>query len=161
MTGSKRGFVRRAPGLWTWMEVRDALVDAAAFWRRSPGGGTSPFANDGPWQLMERESRRGDWDARGVDGTSSDVPLRPLPLSPEQVGRRDAASEWLALIEEPADRRIVVIAVGYLASGRARVPWRRIKRRLGVPLGEGGLQRRYERAITEICEALNGAEIRR
>lgn len=149
------------PVFWTFDLVRDALAETISLWARSPGGGVSPFATDGPWKLMVRDIMAGDYDARGGDGTSSDVALRPLPLTRDQVARRDAQSEWLSFIDKPEDRRLVVAAVAYLAKGHARVPWRRIKHRLGIPFGEHGLRKRFERAISAICQALNGAEIRR
>jgi len=145
---------------WTFEAVRDALVDAAALWARSPGGGRWPFASDGPWHLMTRERSAGDYDARGGDGVSSDVPLKPLPLSCEEVARRDAVSEWLRAIEKPEDRRLVIMACDYLARGYSRVPWGKIKRRMGVAFGKDGLRRRHDRAISEVSKALNAGVLR-
>lgn len=150
-----------AEGIWTFAMVRDALVDTMLLWRRSPGDGVWPFASDAPWHLMVRETGKGDYDARGGDGVSSDVAIRPLPLTREEVAARDERSAWLLHIPAEDDRRLVIMALTYLAAGRQRVPWRRIKRRLRVPFGEYGLRRRYERALSVICQALNGAEIRR
>ena len=150
-----------ADGVWTFAAVRDALVETVVLWRRSPGDGVWPFASDGPWHLMVREIAKGDYDARGGDGTSSDVTLRPLPLTRDEVAVRDARSAWLLHIPAADDRRLVIMALATLATGRQRIPWRQIKRRMGVAFGEDGLRRRYERAITAICERLNGAEIRR
>lgn len=140
---------------WTFDAVRDALVDAAALWARSPGGGHWPFASDGPWHLMTRERAAGDYDARGGEGVSSDVPIRPLPLSRDEVARRDGVSEWLRAIDKPEDRRLVALACGYLARGHGRVPWGQIKRKLGVAFGKDGLRRRFERAVSQIAKALN------
>lgn len=161
--GARPRFSERAgdPEFWTWELVRDALVEVADLWRRSPGMGGSPFATDGPWHLMERDSQAGDYDARGGEGKSSDVPLRPLPLGCEEVDRRDRVSGWLGFIAEPRDRKLVVLAVGQLAAGRRNISWRRIRERFGIARGEFGLRKRYEKAITQIVEALNGAEIRR
>lgn len=145
---------------WTFDLVRDALVDAAALWRRSPGGGAWPFATDGPWHLMTRDQNAGDWDARGVDRTSSEVPLRPLPLTRDEVARRDAVSEWIALIPAADDRRLVWIACDYLAAGHARVPWGKVKRRMRVKFGEHGLRRRFGRALAHVAQALNGGNSR-
>ena len=58
---------------WTFDLVREALVEVLDMWRRSPGDGRSPFATDGPWHLMTRETDAGDYDARGGFGSSSDV----------------------------------------------------------------------------------------
>lgn len=147
--------------IWSFNMVRDELVEAMRLWRRSPGDGASPFATDGPWHLMLRDVNVGDYDARGGDGTSSDVALRPLPLTRDEVARRDAVSEWLRFIEKAEDRKLVVLAVGWLERGRTTVPWRKIRRVLGIPFGEHGLRKRYERAINAICIGLNGAELRR
>ena len=161
--GARRRFAEESdePEFWTWDMVRDALVETAQLWRRSPGMGGSPFATDAPFHLMTREEHRGDWDARGLGGKSSDVPIRPSPLDCAEVDRRDRVSRWLGLIKDVADRRLVVMAIDQLASGRRNISWRKIRKRLGIPHGEFGLRKRFERAITEIVEALNGAEIRR
>lgn len=148
-------------GVWTFAAVRDALVETVVLWRRSPGDGVWPFASDGPWHLMVREIAKGDYDARGGDGTSSDVTLRPLPLTREEVAVRDRRSAWLLHIPAADDRRLVIAVCGALASGYTRPPWAKLKRRFGIRLGQGGLERRYSKAITAICECLNGAEIRR
>lgn len=164
---SRSGAARRhadryeEPEWWTFELVRDALVDASDLWWRSPGGVGAAYANDGPWRLMLREGNHGDYDARGGDGVSSDVPLRPLPLSTVEVARRDRVSDWLGLIDSPDDRRIVVAAIGHLARGRSRVPWRQIKHQLGIRFGEDGLRKRFERALSAIAVSLNTAGKRR
>ena len=149
------------PEWWTYNLVKERLVEAWLLWRRSPGGGRPPFATDGPWmQMMSRDEASGDYDARGTDGTSSDVALRAEPLGLAEVAERDRVSEWLRFIDKPADRRLVVIAVSYLASGRSTVPWRHIKHRLRIRFGEAGLRKRFDRALRAICEGLNAAENR-
>ena len=135
--------------------VREAMVEAMALWRRTPGGGCYPFAKDAPWNLMTREDRAGDYDARGTDGASSDVPLRPLPLTRAEVADRDRVSEWLQFIDREGDRVLVNCAHWYLAQGESRVPWKRIRLELGLPIGEGGLARRYSRALFAVCKRLN------
>ena len=146
---------------WTFEAVQEALVEAVGLWRRSPGSGASPFATDGPWQWMVREGAKGDYDARGGFDTSSDVPLRPLPLTRDEVAKRDAVSEWLGFVGAAQDRKLVVMATEYLARGRQRVPWRTIKHRMGIKFGEGGLKKRYDKSLFAIAAALNGAEISR
>lgn len=137
----------------TFAEVEARLVAAIELWRRSPGGGRWPFASDAPWHLMTRETRLGDYDARGGDLEAP--PPRMLPLSIAEVAMRDQASAWLALIDE-RDRRLVVLAVTELARGAQRVPWNKLRRAMGLMLGAGGLARRYERAIGGVCRAVNG-----
>lgn len=140
---------------WTFALVRDALADAMALWRRSPGEARTPYASDGPWHLMLREMEAGDYDARGGFETSSDVVLRPLPLGREEVAYRDRVSEWLVHVTKPEDRRLLAIACGYYAAGYQQVPWRKIKHALAIPRGEAGLRKRFERAIAAIAGALN------
>ena len=146
---------------WTFDLVRQALTETIELWRRSPGDGRSPFATDGPWHLMTRSDAAGDYDARGGFDTSSDVAMRPLPLSRAEVGQRDQVSEWLRHVGKPEDARLVVLACSYYARGYQQVPWRKIRRRMGVDRGEFGLRKRFERAVGAIAEALNAAEIRR
>lgn len=143
---------------WVYDEVQDELVGAMWLWRRSPGGGAWPFAGDGPWHLMQRSLADGDYDARGGDLTSSETPLPLTPLSCSEVERRDMVSEWLAAVPVD-DRAIVVAAVTALAFGHGRVPWRRIKHRLGIRFGEDGLRRRFERSICLLCRMINRGEV--
>ena len=59
-----------------------------------------------------------------------------------------------------ADRRLVVLVLVCLAKGDKKVPWLKLKRRLGVPFGADGLRMRYSRAITQVAKTLNSAENR-
>ncbi|MGD9470625.1 MAG: hypothetical protein AB7G24_00840 [Novosphingobium sp.] len=145
--------------IWTYVDVKAALVECAVLWLRSPGGGRWPFAADGPWCLIQREAW--EYDARGGDGASADVPIRPLPLTRDQVALRDERSEWLLLIEDDADRRLVEMALIYLAKGRANVPWAKVKRRMGLRFGVAGLKKRFAASLSAICKSLNAAEMRR
>lgn len=140
---------------WTFAQVRDALADAMALWRRSPGDGRSPYATDGPWHLIMREVDAGDYDARGGFETSGEVDLRPLPLTRAEVAFRDRVSEWMRHVAKAEDRRLLAVACGFYASGYSQVPWRRIKHALAIPRGEAGLRKRFERAVHAIAVALN------
>jgi len=145
---------------WTFDLVRDVLVETAALWVRSPGDGRSPFAADGPWHLMQRELDAGDYDARGGFDGSSAVSLRPLPLSREDVERRDLVSEWLLLVPDAFDRRLLAECLHWYAEGYRQLPWVRIMRRMGVRRGQEGLKKRWQRAVSAIAVALNTAENR-
>jgi len=145
---------------WTFDLVREALVEATELWRRSPGSGRWPFASDGPWHLMSREGQAGDYDARGGDGKSSDVPMRPLPLRREEVDRRDVVSEWIRFVPKPEDRRLLAVCLDCYARGYKQLPWGQIKRFMKVERGEAGLRKRFERAIGAIAKSLNTAEKR-
>lgn len=143
---------------WTFDLVRDVLVETAGLWARSPGVGRSPFATDGPWALMLREAAAGDYDARGGFDGSSAVSLRPLPLSREDVERRDRVSEWVLLVPDPFDRRLMAACLAWYARGYKALPWRRIMRQLGVERGQEGLKKRWRKAVSAIAVALNTAE---
>lgn len=143
---------------WTFDLVREALVDAMRLWHRSPGEGRWPFASDGPWHLMTRDLHAGDYDARGGFDGSSDVALHPLPLTREEVARRDAISEWLQFVPATDDRILVSLCCHYYARGYRQLPWGKIKRRMKVERGKGGLRKRFERAIGVIATDLNTAE---
>lgn len=143
---------------WTFDLVREALVETAVLWRRSPGGGRWPFASDGPWHLMSREAF--DYDARGGFDTSSDVALRPLPLDQDEVAWRDLVSEWIMIVPAADDRRLLALCLDFYARGYRQLPWRRIKRAMGIAHGEAGLRKRFERAVGAIAQGLNAAENR-
>lgn len=146
---------------WTFDLVREALVEAAMLWRRSPGSGRWPFASDGPWHLMSRDVNAGDYDARGGFDTSSDVAVRPLPLSRAEVDQRDRVTEWLMLLRSEEDRRLLAICLDHHARGWKQLPWvDRIMPMLGMRRGKDGLAKRYRAALRAIAEALNAAEIR-
>jgi hypothetical protein len=134
---------------WTFDMVEERLVEAVHLWRRSPGGGRSPFATDGPWQLVKAEFYGPDVD--------KDAPIRPLPLRRREVAKRDEVSAWLLFVPE-RDRRLVVLAVTALASGFGQVPWMRLRKPMSVTLGADGLRMRYGRAIHTICKRLNGGK---
>lgn len=143
-------------GYWTFEEVQARLVEALQFQWHMPGDGGSPFASDGPWHLIVR-----DWAdtlAMIEGGQSTDATLR-IPLSREQISRMYEALGWLVHAPD-GDGRLVVMAIRNLATGRKTVPWTKLLRPMGVKHGAHGLRKRYSRAITAICEALNAAEMR-
>lgn len=145
---------------WTFDLVREALIEAAVLWRRSPGSGRWPFASDGPWHLMSRDAQS-DYDARGGFDTSSDVALRPLPLARVEVDQRNRISEWVLLVPEADDRRLLGVCLEFHARGYTQLPWAKVMGKIGVRRGKDGLQKRYRRALSVIAEALNTAEIRK
>ena len=118
---------------WSFEAVEQAMIDAVLLWRRSPGGGRWPFASDGPWHLLTRETRAGDYDARGGDGDQADAP-RPLPLSRAEVEVRDSVSSWLEIVGE-RDRRLVALGIEEQARTGRRIDWMRMRGKMGVPLG--------------------------
>lgn len=135
---------------WTFADVEERLVEAMQFQWRTESGRWA-FASDGPWHLIVRDWW--DWAAH------EDKPVPRIPLSREQLARMEEASAWLALAPE-RDRKLVVLAIMSLAAGRKVVPWRALLKPMRLVLGADGLRKRYSRAITCICEALNAAETR-
>lgn len=134
--------------------VEEALVDAFVLWRRTPGEGRWPFASDGPWHLVQRSTMAGDYDARGGD-LDEEIEASPLPLTREEVERRDRVTGWIDLVPDAEDRRLIGMALRALAGGADRVPWKRIMKQMGLTRGRDGLRKRYSRAITVICQTLN------
>jgi hypothetical protein len=143
---------------WTFDLVREALVEATVLWRRSPGDGRWPFASDGPWHLMSGEA--GDYDARGGFDTSSDVAVRPMPLSREEVDQRDMVSEWVMLVPAAADRQLLALCLEFHARGYTQLPWAKIMHRMGVSRGKDGIAKRYRAALRAIAVGLNSADFR-
>lgn len=145
---------------WTFEDVQERLVEAVRLWWRTPGGGTSPFATDGPWHLVRDDgSAQAAWDERVNNHKMGHQPRpRPLPLSMEEVDERDEASEWIRFVPE-RDKRLVVLALTQLATGR-QVKWSRIRMQLTAEISPRGLGQRYSRAISAIARALNSADFR-
>lgn len=133
-------------GFWSYEAVEAALLECAELWARSPGGGTSPWASDGPWELSARELYGPDAD--------KDAPLPRRALSRAEVAHRDAVGEWLALVEDEEARRLVSCVVWQRARSGGRADWKRVQRLLGAPIGRDGLRRRYERAIGALAQRL-------
>jgi hypothetical protein len=145
--------VMEGSAYWSFADVEARLVEAMRFWWHVEGAGW-PFASDGPWHLIAAD-KTWDWDM----DRRPDVRVPKLPLSRAQMERRDEATGWLRHAPE-RDRKLVVLAVTALAAGRKVVPWRALLRPMGLSLGAHGLRKRYSRAVTCICEALNTAETR-
>ena len=182
--GSEAGRVEIEPSIsgshdfWTFEAVEERLVEAMLLWRRSPGGGRWPFAGDGPWALITRRVRMAEGIPSALKPSEQHELVQAFlreddeaetrqwhgrdrrgALTRDEVARRDEASEWLRLVPE-ADRDLVVLALGFLASGQKRVPWMRLRRPLGVKFGADGLRKRYHRALAGVAERLNAADFR-
>lgn len=142
---------------WTWQAVEDRLVEAMRCWRRSPDA-EARFAIGGrissAWQHYAPSRRDlALWDM--LLELQAPTP-RALPLSRAEVADMLEASDWLRLVRED-DRRLVVIALGILASGAAAVPWMKLKRTMNIAYGADGLRKRYSRALTDVAKALEKA----
>jgi hypothetical protein len=135
----------------TAIDVQAALVEAMDLWRRTPAAMKLDVKTSGIWAQMLQRTDDGDHDGRGAD--MIEPTPRPLPLSRDEVWRRDAITEWYLDIPKADDRRLVAAAVGYLYRGYQRVPWLKIKHRMGIKFGTDGLRKRYSKAIFAICQA--------
>lgn len=135
----------------TAIAVQGALVDCLDLWRRTPVSLKLDMKTSGIWSQMLQRIEPGDVDGRGVD--MIEPTPRPLPLSRDEVWRRDVITDWYLDIPKPEDRRLVAVAVGYLYRGYQRVPWLKVKHQMGIRFGAEGLRKRYAKAIFAICEA--------
>ncbi len=145
------------PEGWTYAVVEERLVEAMQLWRRSPDRERAWLSVRAIWPEITREWALGDYDARGYLGTSSDVPLKPLPIARAEMARMEEAGTWIGRFVPERDRRLVCVALGFKASDR-RVPWLRLRQMMGVSFGAAGLSRRYERAIAAVVRGLDRAE---
>lgn len=130
----------------SFADIEARLVDTMHLWWRMPGGGRSPYASDGPWELI-----RAEWG----DYADADARPRMPPLSRADIAAMQEASEWLLWVSE-RDRRLVTLAIAALATGAKQVPWKRLLRPMGLQRGADGLRMRYGRAISSIAARLNG-----
>lgn len=133
----------------TFAEVEQAMVETIELWRRSPGSGRgSPWASDAPWDL-------GDQPLYGPD-VDKDAPVRPAPLSVDEVAIRDARSAWGELLSDERSRRLLWLAVNQMArTGHKRPGFKELLRPMGVAHGADGLRKRYNRAVYAIASHLN------
>lgn len=150
---SIRGRERFGPGFLSAADVEERLVEAMCLWRRAPDRERGWLNVRAYWPDIRRA------EFIRIVGNELDWPeekpeARTPPLSRAEVAAMTEASDWLALVDE-RDRKLVALAVSYLAKGHARVPWLRIKRLVGVAFGADGLRKRYGRALTAIANEVN------
>lgn len=132
---------------WTFEAVQERLVEALTLWRRAPDRERGWLHVKAYWPEMRRHHHYGDY-------ADAEATPRALPLSRADVARMTEAAEWLAFVPE-RDRRLVVLALSEFAGGASQVSWSRLKRAMDIQFGVHGLRKRYSRAITGICTALN------
>lgn len=148
--GSRKG----AP-LLTFHDLEDRLVEALCICWRDDNRERGWQHVKSAWPEIMREDDRGDYDARGGDATSSDVAIRPASLTRQDVADMEEAFGWLDAVD-PADRRLIGLAINQLARGKREVSWIKMLRPMGLTRGSEGLRMRYGRAMTAICNAVNG-----
>lgn len=151
---SDDGRVGSGATFYTFDMVQEELVEGMLLWRRAPDRERAWQSVRSFWPEIKRAQWWGDGDGELNLAPEERPEPRPLPLTRRQVADMERIGEWLGFVPE-ADRRLVVFALAALASGRARIPWLRLRRPLGVKLGADGLRKRYGAAIAGICAALN------
>lgn len=156
ISSSQNGSEATEPVFHTFDLVEEALIDAMLLWRRAPDRERAWHTVRSLWPDT-RESEH--WTlALGGELTirPEDKPEpRPLPLTRDEVAEMNRVGEWLGLVPEQ-DRKVVVLAVLALASGKTRVPWSRLLKPMGLKRGAGALAQRYERAVGYLTMRLNG-----
>lgn len=128
----------------SWQEIEVRLEEAAITLRRLPDPpGSGPKGAGSSWPEYVREARHayGYQEAR----------MRVVPTA-RQVSEMDEALDWLRLLSDPLDRRIVWMRV---AGSR----WRTIASRLGVP--RTSAHRRYGAALLTLERAISRGGARR
>jgi hypothetical protein len=142
-------------GTLSFYDVEDRLVEAMLTCWRYPDRERGWQRIRSAWPEISREVDAGDYDARGGDGSSSDVALRPASQTRVEVAEMEEAFGWLDAIA-PDDRKLVGLAIVQLARGKREVSWTDMMARMGVTRGADGLRMRYGRAINAICVAQSG-----
>jgi hypothetical protein len=156
-------------GLLSWKEVEEQMVAAVRMLRRLPSGGRWPFASDGPWHLITREARAGQWDGWRQEIEAAEVRelrnvARTVPLTAEEVDWMEGRLAWLLAVPE-RDRALVATALTHHAFAGSRIRWAAIRAQLAanrnwreVAGSDRGLGQRYARAIARIAAWLNGSD---
>lgn len=139
----------------TFADVEDRLVEAMLTCWRYPDRERGWQRIRSAWPEISRDVFAGDYDARGGDGSSSDVAIRPASQTRAEVAEMEEAFGWLDAIA-PDDRKLVGLAIIQLARGKREVPWADLLRRMGLDRGADGLRMRYGRALHAICVAQSG-----
>ncbi|MBM3927381.1 MAG: hypothetical protein FJ335_02835 [Sphingomonadales bacterium] len=142
----------------TFDQVEERLIEAMLVCWRSPDRERGWLRVRSLWPEVMRETSAGDYDARGGEGTSSDVALRPAALTRREVADMEEAFGWLSAVQG-ADRKIIGLAITALARGDKQVPWSRLLRPMGLTRGTDGLRKRYTRAMSRVTQAANAAEM--
>lgn len=142
-------------GVLTFCDVEDRLVEAMLTCWRYPDRERGWQRIRSAWPEISRDVWAGDYDARGGEGSSSDVALRAAAQTRAEVAEMDEAFGWLDAIS-PEDRKLVGLAIVQLARGRREVSWIKMLDRIGMDHGADGLRMRYARVINAICLRQNG-----
>lgn len=158
-SGEKPEGCRKGAVFLSFDDVQERLVEAMITCWRSPDRERGWQQVRSNWPEALREMAVGDYDARGGDGSSSDVALRPASQTRVEIAEMEEAFAWVAALPED-DRRIVGLVVAQLARGRREVSWAKLLRRMGRTRGADGLRKQYGRAINAIAVRESGGNPR-
>ena len=150
---------RKGADFLTFAVVEERLVEAMITCWRTPDRERGWLRVRSAWPEVQRELGAGDYDARGGDGKSSDVALRPASQTRAEVTEMEEAFGWVAALS-PDDRRLVGLVIVQLARGRREVSWVALLKQLGLGRGADGLRKRYGRAIHSIAVRESGGNPR-
>ena len=141
----------------SWQDVEARLVEAARV-LRDHRGEPSAWAGDAPWHLSRDGGTVADYWVERLGllalGEAAPPPRMRPPVDRDAIARAEEAGAWLRFVAADGDRRLVCLAVGHLSRGGSQVPWRRLLGPMGLERGAEGLRKRYSRALTAICRAL-------
>jgi hypothetical protein len=166
--------------------LEERLIGVHALWRRTPGGGQSPFARDIPAHLMLRDRAAGDIvgeysETLLVNEAGKELLVRKIderaprsPLRAAEVAERELVTGWLGLLlpegfEQLAEAkqrdavltvRVVWLATAQLARGEDRPQWSEIRRVTGAKLTPRSLAWRYTKALAVLLCRLHGVQVR-
>lgn len=132
--------------------VEDRLVEAVLTCWRTPDRERGWQQLRSAWPEIMRDPLLGDYDARGGDASSSDVPLRQAAQTRDEVAAMEEAFDWLSVLNAD-DRKLVGLAIAQLAAGKREISWVKMLRRMGLERGADGLRMRYGRALAAIVAA--------
>jgi hypothetical protein len=149
-------------GFYSFRMVQERLVEGRQLWDRMPDP-DARFGLSGRissiWRSFVRDRELLILTGNLLDASTEETPeLRALRPGRDDIARMIEASNWIVHVPE-ADRRLVAVAVAFLARGRKRVPWDKVWNALGRGRpGPDGLRKRYSAAITKVAQALSSPE---
>jgi len=144
----------RDTGLLTFGDVEERLVAAMLICWRQPNRERGWQQLKAVWPDVFRHTALGDWGDT-VDGVSN-PDLRPASATRADIAEMEEAFGWLDHVD-PADRKLIGLAISRLAGGAAQIPWLKLLRPMGLARGAEGLRKRYERAMGAMVRRINGS----
>jgi hypothetical protein len=139
---------------WTFEQLQERWVETVQQWDRMPDRERGWLKVRAHWPEIKRHGFFGDGGGE-LNHADEEAEPKPQPLTRSEVAAMAEAAEWLLLVPED-DRRLVAAALRYLAHDHDRVPWTKLRRRLGEKRTTGALRMRYERAVAVATLRLNG-----